>query len=53
METTVNIPVIDANNGKSYTTYMFSENIIEYLKKNAGVTCKSSVSKQIVNIIIQ
>lgn len=53
METTINIPVIDANNGKSYTTYMFSENIIEYLKKNAGVTCKSSVSKQIVNIIIQ
>ncbi|MBP6754514.1 MAG: hypothetical protein KA210_00090 [Bacteroidia bacterium] len=53
METTVNIPVIDENNGKSYTTYMFSENIIEYLKKNAGVTCKSSVSKQIVNIIIQ
>ena len=53
METTVNIPVIDTNNGKSYTTYMFSENIIEYLKKNSGVTCKSSVSKQIVNIIIQ
>jgi hypothetical protein len=53
METTVNIPIINDNTGKSYTTNTFSEDIISYLKKNANVICESTVSKQIVNIIIK
>lgn len=53
METSVNIPIINENTGKSYTTNTFSEDIISYLKKNASVECESSVSKQIVNIKIK
>lgn len=53
METSVNIPIINENTGKSYTTNTFSEDIITYLKKNANVECESSVSKQIVNIKIK
>jgi hypothetical protein len=53
METSVNIPIINENTGKSYTTNTFSEDIIGYLKKNANVECESSVSKQIVNIKIK
>jgi hypothetical protein len=53
METSVNIPIINENTGKSYTTNTFSEDIISYLKKNANVECESSVSKQIVNIKIK
>lgn len=53
METSVNIPIINDNTGKSYTTNAFSEDIISYLKKNASVECESSVSKQIVNIKIK
>lgn len=53
METTVNIPIINDNTGKSYTTNTFSEDIISYLKKNANVICESTVSKQIVNILIK
>jgi hypothetical protein len=52
METTVNIPIMNENTGKSYTTNTFSEDIISYLKKNANVECESTVSKQIVNIKI-
>jgi len=53
METSVNIPIINENTGKSYTTNTFTEDIIGYLKKNANVECESSVSKQIVNIKIK
>ena len=53
METTVNIPIINEDTGRSYTTNTFSEDIISYLKKNANVECESSVSKQIVNIKIK
>jgi len=53
METTVNIPIMNENTGKTYTTNTFSEDIISYLKKNANVDCESSVSKQIVNIKIK
>jgi hypothetical protein len=53
METSVNIPIINENTGKSYTTNTFSEDIIGYLKKNANIECESSVSKQIVNIKIK
>jgi hypothetical protein len=53
METSVNIPIINDNTGKSYTTNTFSEDIIGYLKKNANVECESSVSKQSVNIKIK
>ncbi len=53
METSVNIPIINENTGKSYTTNTFLEDIIGYLKKNATVECESSVSKQIVNIKIK
>ena len=53
METSVNIPIINENTGKSYTTNTFSEDIITYLKKNANVECESSVSKQIINIKIK
>lgn len=53
METSVNIPIINENTGKSYTTNTFSEDIIGYLKNNANVECESSVSKQIVNIKIK
>jgi hypothetical protein len=53
METSVNIPIINENTGKSYTTNTFSEDIIGYLKKNANVECESSVSKQSVNIRIK
>jgi len=53
METSVNIPIINENTGKSYTTNTFSEDIIGYIKKNANVECESSVSKQIVNIKIK
>jgi hypothetical protein len=53
METTINIPVINENSGKSYTTNTFSEDVLSYIKKNAGIECESSVSKQIVNIKIK
>lgn len=53
METSVNIPILNENTGKSYTTNTFSEDIISYLKKNANVECESSVSKQIINIKIK
>jgi hypothetical protein len=53
METTINIPIINENSGKSYTTNTFSEDVVSYLKNNAGVECESSVSKQIVNIKIK
>ena len=53
METSVNIPIINENTGKSYTTNTFSEDIIDYLKQNASVECESSVSKQIVSIKIK
>ena len=53
METTINIPIMNENTGKSYTTNTFSEDIIGYLKKNANVDCESSVSKQIINIKIK
>ena len=53
METTVNIPIINEDTGRSYTTNTFSGDIISYLKKNANVDCESSVSKQIVNIKIK
>lgn len=53
METTINIPIINENTGGSYTTNTFSEDIMDYLKKNANVNCEMSVSKQIVNIKIK
>lgn len=53
MEMTMNIPVVNENTGKSYTTNTFSEDIISYLKKNANIQCESSVSKQVVNIKIK
>lgn len=49
----VNIPVIDENSGQRYQTTTFAEEIISYLKKNAGIECDRVVSRQSINIKIR
>jgi hypothetical protein len=52
-QATVNIPVIDENSGQRYQTTTFAEEIISYLKKNAGIECDRVVSRQSINIKIR
>jgi hypothetical protein len=49
----VNIPVIDENSGQRYQTTTYAEQIISYLKKNAGIDCDRVVSRQSINIKIR
>jgi hypothetical protein len=49
----VNIPVIEENSGQRYQTTFFAEEIISYLKKNAGIECDRLVSRQSINIKIK
>jgi hypothetical protein len=52
-EVRVNIPVIDPKNGQKYQTTTFAEEIVKYLKTEAGVECDRVVSRQSINIIIK
>ena len=52
-QATINIPVFEENSGQRYQTTTFAEEVISYLKKNAGVECDRVVSRQSINIKIK